>query len=131
MSARPGQTEAHAFAESFEQVDQSEQAGLDVLWLAEPHNAPERSVFAAPLAVASATAMRMQQMKIGIAVQVLPLSHSPRIAEEGATVDHISQGRLIFGIGRSGLPETYQAYGISYAESPERFSYAESPERFE
>lgn len=119
---RPGQTEADAFAESFEQVDAAEAAGLDVMWLAELHNAPERSVLAAPLNIASAIAMRTRRMKIGIAVQVLPLCHPLRVAEEACTVDHISRGRLIFGVGRSGFPRTYQAYGISYAESRERFA---------
>src|ERR1700709_2077903 len=119
---RPGQTEAQAFAESFQQVDEAEAAGLDVMWLAELHSAPERSVLAAPLNIAGAIAMRTKRMKIGIAVQVLPLCHPLRIAEEAATVDHISLGRLIFGIGGSGFPRTYQAYGISYAESRERFA---------
>jgi len=119
---RPGQTEAEAFTESFEQVDAAERAGLDVMWLAELHTAPERSVLAAPLTIASAIATRTKRMKIGIAVQVLPLCHPLRIAEEAATVDHISHGRLIMGVGRSGFPRTYQAYGISYAESRERFA---------
>ncbi|HUN40541.1 MAG TPA: LLM class flavin-dependent oxidoreductase [Acetobacteraceae bacterium] len=117
----PGQTEAEAFATSFEQVDAAEKSGLDVMWLAELHSAPERSVLAAPLSIASAIATRTQRMKIGIAVQVLPLCHPVRIAEEATTVDHISHGRLIMGVGRSGFPRTYQAYGISYAESRERF----------
>src|ERR1700710_2891254 len=119
---RPGQTEAEAFSESFEQVDEAEAAGLDVMWLAELHTAPERSVLAAPLNIASAIATRTKHMKIGMPVQVLPLCHPLRIAEEATTVDHISHGRLIFGIGRSGFPRTYQAYGISYAESRERFA---------
>jgi alkanesulfonate monooxygenase SsuD/methylene tetrahydromethanopterin reductase-like flavin-dependent oxidoreductase (luciferase family) len=119
---RPGQSEADAFAESFELVDAAEHTGLDVMWLAELHTAPERSVLAAPLSIASAIATRTKRMKVGIAVQVLPLCHPLRIAEEAATVDHISHGRLIFGIGRSGFPRTYQAYGISYAESRERFA---------
>jgi alkanesulfonate monooxygenase SsuD/methylene tetrahydromethanopterin reductase-like flavin-dependent oxidoreductase (luciferase family) len=119
---RQGQSEAEAFAESFTQVDEAEAAGLDVMWLAELHNAPERSVLAAPLNIATAVAARTHRMKIGIAVQVLPLCHPLRIAEEATTVDHISHGRLIFGVGRSGFPRTYQAYGISYAESRERFA---------
>jgi alkanesulfonate monooxygenase SsuD/methylene tetrahydromethanopterin reductase-like flavin-dependent oxidoreductase (luciferase family) len=119
---RQGQSEAEAFDESFAQVDEAEAAGLDVMWLAELHNAPERSVLAAPLNIATAVAGRTRRMRIGIAVQVLPLCHPVRIAEEAATVDHISRGRLIFGIGRSGFPRTYQAYGISYAESRERFA---------
>ncbi len=119
---RPGQTEAEAFTESFEQVDEAERAGLDVMWLAELHCAPERSVLAAPLNIATAIASRTKRMKIGTAVQVLPLCHPLRIAEEATTVDHISHGRLIMGVGRSGFPRTYMAYGISYAESRERFA---------
>ena len=119
---REGQSERDAFTESFELVDDAERAGLDVLWLAELHSAPERSVLAAPMNVASAIATRTKQIKIGIAVQVLPLCHPLRIAEETTTVDHVSHGRLIMGVGRSGFPRTYQAYGISYAESRERFN---------
>src|SRR3984885_3356393 len=118
----PGRGETEMFDESMEQVDAAERWGLDVMWLAEIHFAPERTYLSSPLAIASAVAARTQRMKIGIAVQVLPLCHPLRIAEEATTVDHISHGRLIFGVGRSGFPRTYQAYGISYAESRERFA---------
>src|SRR5271154_7389358 len=118
----PGQSEAETFSKSFEEVDAAERWGLDVMWLAELHADPERSVLAAPLTIASAIAARTQRMKLGIAVQVLPLCHPLRLAEEITTVDHISHGRLIMGVGRSGFPRTYEAYGISYAESRERFA---------
>ena len=119
---RAGQTDAEAFVESFSQVDAAERWGLDVLWLAELHFVPQRSVASAPLVLASAIATRTRRMKIGIAVQVLPLCHPLRLAEEVATLDHISQGRLIFGVGRSGFPCTYEAYGVPYEESKERFA---------
>jgi alkanesulfonate monooxygenase SsuD/methylene tetrahydromethanopterin reductase-like flavin-dependent oxidoreductase (luciferase family) len=137
FSRYAGQTDAEAFAQSFAQVDAAERWGLDVVWLAELHFLPERSVVSAPLVVASAIAARTRRLKIGIAVQVLPLCHPLRLAEEVATLDHISQGRLIFGVGRSGFPRTYEAYGVSYAESRERFAevfeilkHAWSDERF-
>ena len=119
---RSGQSDAEAFAESFSQVDAAERWGLDVIWLAELHFVPERSVASAPLVLASAIATRTRRLKVGIAVQVLPLCHPLRLAEEVATLDHISQGRLIFGVGRSGFPRTYEAYGVPYEESRERFA---------
>ncbi len=111
-----------AFARSFAEVDAAERWGLDAMWLAEIHVAPERSVCAAPLTIAGAIAARTRRLKIGTAVQVLPLCHPLRIAEEAATVDQISEGRLIFGVGRSGFPRTYDAYGVPYGESRERFA---------
>src|SRR6202140_3891491 len=114
----PGGSESDAF----EQVDAAERYGLDAMWLAELHVDPARSVLASPMIIASAIAARTRHIKIGIAVQGLPLCHPLRIAEEAATVDQISDGRLILGGGRSGLPRTYEAYGIPYAESRDRFA---------
>jgi alkanesulfonate monooxygenase SsuD/methylene tetrahydromethanopterin reductase-like flavin-dependent oxidoreductase (luciferase family) len=117
-----GVTDAEVFAQSFVQVDAAERWGLDVIWIAELHFLPERSVASAPLLIASAIASQTRRMKIGTAVQVLPLCHPLRLAEEVATLDHISRGRLVFGVGRSGFPHTYEAYGIPYGESRERFA---------
>ena len=119
---RPGQSEAEAFTTAFEQVDAAERWGLDAIWLAEIHMAPERSVCSVPMTIASAIASRTRNIKIGTGVQVLPLCQPLRLAEDAATVDHISHGRLIFGVGRSGFPHAYEAYGIPYGESPERFA---------
>ncbi len=124
FACREGQSEAESFAEGFDLVDAAEAWGLDAVWLAELHVAPGRSVLAAPLTIASAIAARTTRVKIGTAVQVLPLAHPVRLAEEAATVDQISRGRLIFGVGRSGFPRAYDAYGIPYAESRERFAEA-------
>src|SRR5436853_1036244 len=118
----PGRGETEMFDESMAQIDAAERWGLDVMWLAEIHFAPERTYLSAPLAIASAIAARTRRMKIGIAVQVLPLCHPLRLAEEAATVDQVSQGRLIFGVGRSGVVSTYDAYQVPYDESRERFT---------
>jgi alkanesulfonate monooxygenase SsuD/methylene tetrahydromethanopterin reductase-like flavin-dependent oxidoreductase (luciferase family) len=94
---------------------------MDSVWLAEHHFSPDRSVLASPLVIASAIAARTSRIRIGLAVQVLPLTNPLRIAEEAATVDHISKGRFNFGIGRSGLTKYYQGYNVPYAESRARF----------
>jgi alkanesulfonate monooxygenase SsuD/methylene tetrahydromethanopterin reductase-like flavin-dependent oxidoreductase (luciferase family) len=122
FQALPGENPAQSFANSFAQVDAAERWGLDAMWLAELHFAPERSVLASPLILAAAIAARTERMKIGTAVQVLPLCHPLRLAEEVATVDQLSRGRLIFGVGRSGFAHTYATYGVDYGESRERFT---------
>src|ERR1700739_2202495 len=118
---RPDQTPAAAFAEALARVEAADRWGLDAIWLAEIHQQARRSVLTAPLTVASAIAARTRRIKIGTGVQVLPLCHPLRLAEETATIDQISNGRLLFGVGRSGNPRSYVAYGVPYSEIRKRF----------
>jgi alkanesulfonate monooxygenase SsuD/methylene tetrahydromethanopterin reductase-like flavin-dependent oxidoreductase (luciferase family) len=121
---RQGMDHPGAFNEYFELVDAAEAWGVDAVWLGEIHFNPNRSVMCAPLLLASAIAMRTKRLKVGTAVQVLPLNNPLRIAEEVATVDQLSHGRFVFGIGRSGAVRTYDVYGVPYAESQARFREA-------
>ena len=118
---RPGTSEAAAFQETLDLAEAAEASGLDGVWLGEIHFNPTRSVHSAPMALASYIAARTERVRIGTAVQVLPLGNPLRIAEDVATVDHLSRGRFDFGIGRSGSPRAYDALGIPYAESQARF----------
>lgn len=118
---RRGVSQAEAFAETWSVADQAEAWGIDCVWLGEIHFDPVRSVISASLQVASAIAARTKRLRIGTAVTVIPLNHPLRIAEEVATLDHISEGRIEFGIGRSGVVRSYDTYGIPYGESQGRF----------
>ena len=117
-------THASAFHEAFEEIDLAEELGLDTVWLGEMHFNPNRSVLSAPIIVATSIATRTKNLRVGMAVQVLPLIHPLRIAEEAATVDQLSEGRFEFGIGRSGNVRAYDIMGIDYGESKERFQEA-------
>src|SRR5712691_709869 len=117
----PGMDEAQAFDESLAQMTAAEELGFDTVWLAEIHFQKGRSVLSSPLVIATAIAARTQRVRIGIAVQVLPLAHPLHLAEDVATVDHLSKGRLDFGMGRSGLPGHYEGFNIPYGESRDRF----------
>jgi alkanesulfonate monooxygenase SsuD/methylene tetrahydromethanopterin reductase-like flavin-dependent oxidoreductase (luciferase family) len=117
-------SEATAFQEALELTDAAEAWGLDGVWLGEIHFNPTRSVQSAPIALASFMAARTRRVRIGTAVTVLPLANPLRIAEEVATIDHLSGGRFDFGIGRSGSPRAYDVLNIPYGESQARFEEA-------
>jgi alkanesulfonate monooxygenase SsuD/methylene tetrahydromethanopterin reductase-like flavin-dependent oxidoreductase (luciferase family) len=119
--SRRGTSQATALREMLELAEAAEGCGLDGVWLGEIHFNPARSVLAAPIAVASFIAARTRRLRVGTAVQVLPLGNPLRIAEEVATLDHLSEGRFDFGIGRSGAARTYDVLGIPYGESQARF----------
>ena len=121
---RRGISQVAAFHEGFQLVDAAEAWGVDGVWLGEMHFNPARSVLSASIAMASSIATRTRRLRVGTAVQLLPLNHPLRIAEAVATVDHISEGRFDFGIGRSGSPRAYDMYGIPYEESQARFREA-------
>jgi alkanesulfonate monooxygenase SsuD/methylene tetrahydromethanopterin reductase-like flavin-dependent oxidoreductase (luciferase family) len=117
-------THADAFQEAFEEIDLAEELGLDTVWLGEMHFNPNRSVLSAPIIVATSIATRTKRLRVGMAVQVLPLIHPLRIAEETATVDQLSEGRFELGVGRSGNVRAYDIMGIDYGESKDRFQEA-------
>jgi len=117
---RDGMSEQEAFAECFTLVDEAEASRVDSVWLAEYHFAPI-SVLSSPLMVASAIAARTQRIRIGLAVALLPLGHPIHLAEDVATLDHISQGRVEFGVGRGTFPDTHDGFNSPFDESRERF----------
>jgi alkanesulfonate monooxygenase SsuD/methylene tetrahydromethanopterin reductase-like flavin-dependent oxidoreductase (luciferase family) len=121
---RRGTSQHEAFRETLRLADAAEAWGLHGVWLGEMHFNPARSVLSAPLVMAAAIASRTRRLRIGTAVQLLPLNHPLRIAQEVATVDHLSDGRFDFGIGRSGNPRAYDVYAVPYGESQARFREA-------
>ncbi len=121
FSTREGSSQFQSFNEWFDLVNVSEEMGIDTFWLGESHFRPNRAVLSSPLIGASAVASKTKRMRVGLAVQVLPLANPLRVAEEAAIVDHISQGRLVFGVGRSSFIESYQGYNVDYEESRAMF----------
>ena len=99
-----------------DQVQYAEEAGFDSVWLRERHFHTDdqgRNFFASPFVAASYIAARTKRIRIGMGARILPLDHPIHIAEDAATVDVISNGRLDFGIARIGENQLYQsAFGI-------------------
>ena len=113
-------TDQQAFQRGFKIAEEAERLGAESVWLAEYHFIPF-SVLSSPVMVATAIAARTSKIRIGLGVLLLPLGNPIRIAEEIATLDHICQGRLDFGVGRGTFPEHHDAFLSPYPESRGRF----------
>jgi alkanesulfonate monooxygenase SsuD/methylene tetrahydromethanopterin reductase-like flavin-dependent oxidoreductase (luciferase family) len=120
FNVREGSDEHSAFEEWVRLAEIADELRVDCFWLAEFHFRPHTPL-SAPLVVGSAIASRTRRIKVGMGVQLLPLANPLRLAEEAATLDHLSGGRLVYGIGRSSFIDGYRGYGIDYEESRPRF----------
>jgi alkanesulfonate monooxygenase SsuD/methylene tetrahydromethanopterin reductase-like flavin-dependent oxidoreductase (luciferase family) len=77
-----------------------------------------------PLIVAAAAAQHTQRIRLGMAVSLLPLNNPLRCADDAATVDILSHGGLVFGVGRGTKPLHYGGFHIPMEESRDRFAEA-------
>ena len=115
------QNTAARYRELIAEAAHADQLGFDTVWLAEVHFAPRFSVMPAPMMLLAAIAERTERIRLGMAVNLMPLHHPMRLAEEAATLDVLSNGRVEFGAGRGAFPLNYRGYGVDMAKSREYF----------
>jgi alkanesulfonate monooxygenase SsuD/methylene tetrahydromethanopterin reductase-like flavin-dependent oxidoreductase (luciferase family) len=115
------QSDVTRYQQNIEQVQHGDELGFNCAWLAELHFYKPFSIMSSPLIVATAIAQKTKNIRLGIAVSLLPLWHPLRSAEDGATVDILSQGRLEFGVGRGAIPLHFAGFNASREDSRERF----------
>src|ERR1700758_3759074 len=96
------QSESQRYQDILAQIELGDALGFDTAWLGELHFIPSFSCLASPLMILAAAAQRTKRIRLGTAVTLL---HNPvKIAEDAATLDVISNGRLGFGVGRGATP---------------------------
>jgi alkanesulfonate monooxygenase SsuD/methylene tetrahydromethanopterin reductase-like flavin-dependent oxidoreductase (luciferase family) len=117
----PTQSPLQRYEETMMQIQHADSLGIDVAWLAELHFFPTFSIMPSPLLVASALAQRTRRIRLGIAVNLLPLHNPLRNAEDAATLDILSNGRLEYGAGRGSIPLHFAGYNVPLEENRERF----------
>jgi alkanesulfonate monooxygenase SsuD/methylene tetrahydromethanopterin reductase-like flavin-dependent oxidoreductase (luciferase family) len=122
--AAPGQTHAARYVEMLETIELADALGFDVAWLAELHFGGAFSLLANPLMAVPVIAQRTRRIRVGTAVTLLPLHHPLACAEQVATADILSGGRLELGVGRGSIPSQFHGFGVSVAESRARFDEA-------
>ena len=97
-----------------------EQLGFHSGWLAE-HHFSRYGIGSASLLMLANIAARTSALRLGTAVLLPPLHHPVRLAEDTATLDLLSGGRLDAGFGRGQPGYEYTGYNVDREESQERF----------
>jgi len=97
----------------------AEDLGFDSVWVAE-HAFSEHSIVSSPHSMLAAIAAKTTRVKIGVACTIVPWHQPLRMAQDLATIDIISKGRLIIGAGRGYQKREFDVYGIDMSESRDR-----------
>src|SRR5687767_8091468 len=92
-----------------EEVQYGEELGFLGAWFAE-HHFSRYGLGASSLILLSSIAARTQTIRLGTAILVPPLHHPIRLAEDTATLDLVSNGRLDIGFGRGSANYEYGGY---------------------
>jgi alkanesulfonate monooxygenase SsuD/methylene tetrahydromethanopterin reductase-like flavin-dependent oxidoreductase (luciferase family) len=114
---------ARPFADLYQaHIDQAvfaEELGYDHLWTTEHHFA-EDAWSPGLLPILSAIAVRTSRIRLGTFIIILPLHHPVRVAEDAATVDILSNGRLDLGVGQGYWLSEFASFGIPRSQRASR-----------
>lgn len=91
----------------------ADQLGFDSLWLTQHHFGAVDSSLPSPLVFLAAVAARTRSIRLGTTVITASLEHPVRLAEDAATLDLLSGGRLELGLGTSTNATEREAFGVS------------------
>ncbi len=109
----PGVSPSRRLEEFLEQAERADALGFHGLWIAEIHFQPEFSLFSAPYPVLGAVSQRTRRLRLGVAVNILPVHHPLELAEQAAMLDLLSQGRMEFAIGKGHVhTRVYDGFGV-------------------
>src|ERR1051326_1065095 len=113
-------TDREVVEQALWEVDFAEQHGFESVWVTEHHFSGYGSI-GVPSVYAAGIAQRTRRIRIGYGVAVVPLHHPLRLAEEISWVDHLSQGRLVVGVGPGFSPFEFGGFGVPVNERHARF----------
>jgi len=75
---------------------------------------PEIGDPSSPFALLSAVAAHTERLRLGTGVYLAPLHHPVTVAEQAATLDQVSGGRAVLGVGLGYRPYEYEGFGVDF-----------------
>ena len=94
----------------------ADEIGMHSAWIGE-HHFNSLGILSCPDVVLSYIASRTRNIRLATAVTVLPLHHPIRVAEQWATLDLLSNGRVDFAAGRGYDRREYSPFGVSFEDN--------------
>jgi alkanesulfonate monooxygenase SsuD/methylene tetrahydromethanopterin reductase-like flavin-dependent oxidoreductase (luciferase family) len=92
-------------------LELADKLGFSEAWIGEHYTTPWEPVPSPDLMIAQAL-MRTKNIKLATGVHLLPYHHPAELAHRVAYLDHMAQGRFMFGIGSGGLPTDYDLFDV-------------------
>jgi len=120
LSCSQSQSPEQRYRDTVEQAVRAEALGFESVWPVEQHFHQMQSALPCPTLLLAAIAARTTTLRLGTAIVQLPLAHPLRTAEEIATLDVLSGGRVEFGVGRGSQPKHFAGFGVPLSESRDR-----------
>jgi limonene 1,2-monooxygenase len=100
-----------AVRRSVELVDALDRLGYDEAWIGEHHSGGVE-ILASPEIIIAAAAERTKRIRLGTGVISVPYHHPFQVAERVVLLDHLTQGRVMFGFGPGQLATDARMHGI-------------------
>jgi probable F420-dependent oxidoreductase len=110
------------YAMTYELAQRGEDAGFEFLLLGHHSFTPESGEASAPFLALAALAARTSSIRLGTGIFLLPLHHPVAVAEQMATLDRLSGGRAILGVGVGYRPYEFEGFGVPYTSRGARMS---------
>jgi limonene 1,2-monooxygenase len=111
----PRENPTLAIERDFELVQWMDRLGYDEAWIGEHHSAGFELIASPELFIATA-AERTKSIRLGTGVSSLPYHHPLMLADRINQLDHVTRGRVMFGVGPGALPSDAVMMGIQVAK---------------
>jgi alkanesulfonate monooxygenase SsuD/methylene tetrahydromethanopterin reductase-like flavin-dependent oxidoreductase (luciferase family) len=115
----PGTVPGERIALLREQVDAARAAGIESIFVLQHYLGNMPTLQPIPLLAALASGAR--GMTLGTNMFILPLRHPVAVAEEFATLDHLTGGRTVAGFGLGYRENEFESFGVGMAERVSRY----------